>query len=317
MVDIPIKHLFMEYKYWIDRTRPFATVTEELVTLARQRDQFRRIVAPRKGDVIFDLATFLDRFDIRTAYPLLLFLMDSNLSETEWARIAKVLESYLLRRAVVGWTTKSYNKIFLSLTKTLRKTLATAKALEAALLELSGESSGWPTDNLFQQRWDDRPAYQELNNSRIVYILSRLNEEFFNHRNERLSIDSPLTVEHILPQNWIEYWPLASGEKGLTWDELGLVDAEDARAKQTKERNAAVQAFGNLTILTQELNSSVSNSAWDVKKPELLKSSMLPINQLLHNQNTWGEAEIAARSKMLFEKANEIWEYPESSGLGE
>ena len=29
-VDIPIKHLFVEYKYWIDHERPFGTVTEEL-----------------------------------------------------------------------------------------------------------------------------------------------------------------------------------------------------------------------------------------------------------------------------------------------
>lgn len=30
-VDIPIKHLFVEYKFWIERQRPFATVNDELV----------------------------------------------------------------------------------------------------------------------------------------------------------------------------------------------------------------------------------------------------------------------------------------------
>ena len=56
MVDIPITHLFVEYKFWIERKHPFGTVTKELETLATQREHFRRIVDPKKEDVIFDLA---------------------------------------------------------------------------------------------------------------------------------------------------------------------------------------------------------------------------------------------------------------------
>lgn len=34
-VDVPVKHLFVEYKFWIERKHPFATVTEELTVLAQ------------------------------------------------------------------------------------------------------------------------------------------------------------------------------------------------------------------------------------------------------------------------------------------
>jgi hypothetical protein len=54
-VDVPINHLFVEYKYWIDRQQPFSSVTEELATLARQGDQFRRIIEPKRGDPISPL----------------------------------------------------------------------------------------------------------------------------------------------------------------------------------------------------------------------------------------------------------------------
>ena len=47
--------------------------------------------------------------------------------------------------------------------------------------------------------------------------------------------------------------------------------------------------MGNLTILTQELNSDASNAAWTVKKPKLLASSLLPINQQLHVYDKWTE----------------------------
>jgi len=86
-VDVPIKHLFVEYKFWIERQTPFATVREELATLARQGVDFRRIVAPEKEDSLYGLSTFLDIFDIRTTYPLMLAILDAKVDDSEWQRI--------------------------------------------------------------------------------------------------------------------------------------------------------------------------------------------------------------------------------------
>jgi hypothetical protein len=59
--DMPIKHLFVEYKHWVERTNPFAgSIREELAALARQGDHFRRILEPKKDDPIYRLAVFLD-----------------------------------------------------------------------------------------------------------------------------------------------------------------------------------------------------------------------------------------------------------------
>jgi hypothetical protein len=48
LVDIPVKHLFVEYKYWIERQQPFKNVSEELATLARQGNHFRRLIEPKR-----------------------------------------------------------------------------------------------------------------------------------------------------------------------------------------------------------------------------------------------------------------------------
>ena len=51
--DMPIKHLFAEYKHWIERKNPFSSsIREELAALARQGDHFRRILEPKSGDPI-------------------------------------------------------------------------------------------------------------------------------------------------------------------------------------------------------------------------------------------------------------------------
>lgn len=146
-----------------------------------------------------------------------------------------------------------------------------------------------------------------LQQAKIVHILRRLSDTYLNPKSEQIDINCPLTVEHILPQNWIENWPLPDGSKGLTTYELWDRPAGETQGDATRRRNAAVQTLGNLTILTQPLNSSVSNSGWKEKKPALLTASLLPINQQLHAFEFWDETAIEVRSKALFERALKIW----------
>ena len=179
--------------------------------------------------------------------------------------------------------------------------------LTRQLTEQAGESAEWPTDAAFGEAWRSRHVYQTLNNPKVVYILKRLNETYFGGKNELVSVDGPLTVEHILPQNWIEHWRLPDGNRGVTALELWSADAQDAEAIATRKRNAALQTFGNLTILTQALNSAASNSAWPEKKLELMRHSLLPINQQLYVLEAWDEGTIAERGAALFERALKLW----------
>jgi hypothetical protein len=73
-------------------------------------------------------------------------------------------------------------------------------------------------------------------------------------------------------------------------------------------KQVAEQVYqGVETILTQELNSSVSNSTWEIKRPALLLASLLPINLQLHGVKTWDEMTIEQRSDDLFARAIQIW----------
>lgn len=311
--DIPIKHLFVEYRFWIDRKQPFSSVHDELATLARQGDDFRRIIDPKSDDIIFPLVTFIDCFDIRTVYPLLLYILDVGHTDASWRDISITLESYLLRRAVCGLTTKAYNRTFLTLTRYLQREGSTPDNIRKYLSGLSGESIGWPTDEDFFAAWQNQNAYLVLNNPKIVHILRRLNDSYIGNKTERINIESPLTVEHIMPQSWTEYWPLPDGSVGLTLQELLATEAGEPRADATRRRNSLLHTFGNLTILTQALNSAVSKSSWDKKKPELLCSSLLPINQQFHSVEKWSEEAIERRSKELFQRAISIWPAPTRS----
>jgi hypothetical protein len=279
----------------------------ELATLAQQGEHFRRIIAPEPDDIIHELCTFLETYDIRTAYPLLLALMDARLSTTEWRKVSEILESYLLRRAVCNLGTKNYNRVFLSLTRNLRKEGFTADQLKALLLAQTGESVAWPDDAAFREAWLHKPLYGPLNNAKLVHLYTRLNQTFMSSKSESLVFDTQPSVEHIMPQKWPKNWPLPDGTAGMDEIELYLADPSDPRAMATRKRDTIIQTAGNLTILSTSLNSAQSNLAWDRKRPEMAKHSLLPLNQEVLSTTVWDEAAIFRRGEALFEKALKIW----------
>lgn len=305
--DIPIKHLYVEYRHWVETTKPFANVTAELESLARQRDHFRRIISPGQDDPIYELCTFLESYDIRTAYPLLLILLDASFNEAQWAEVSAILESYLVRRAVCNLTTKNYNRIFLSLTKALQKGDSTPAQLRATLLAQTGDSGVWPDDAAFREGWLQQRAYNILNNARLVHLLRRLNQTYMSSKSEAVAFTSAPTIEHIMPQSWQENWPLSDGSDGMTLTELLEAPENDKRAVATRKRDGVVQTLGNLTILSSGLNAAQSNLDWAKKRPEMMKHSLLPINQSLLETKEWNEEAISLRGQELFSRAVQIW----------
>jgi hypothetical protein len=309
-VDISVKHLYVEYKYWIESEKPFPKVRDELEALARQGEDFKRLVSPPENDRLWPLSAFLRAFDLGTAYPFLLAVLDSMPTETEMDEISANLESFIVRRAISGLTTKNYNRVFLQLTRTLKGKRATPKLISDYLAAQLGPSVEWPTDDQFKTAWLSGPAYQNAGSARVLHVLRRLNEAYIGPKAESLRFEIPPSVEHLLPQDWLEYWPLRDGRTGMNWQELSSAPADDERAISTRKRDQLLQSMGNLTILSQPLNSSISNKPWSEKKEEILKASLLPINQLLHGLDSWDEDSILSRGEALYQKAINIWKRP-------
>lgn len=305
--DIPIKHLYAEYRHWSEKKEVQLSVLEELELVSEQSQNFRRLLSADKHDPLAPLAAFLSVFDVSTIYPLLLSFFEGDPSDDEWFEVGRVLESYIVRRAVCDLGTKNYNKLFLSAARNLRREGFTAQNLGQFLKSQSGESGIWPDDSQFKECWLNNEVYRSLGSSRLVHILSRLNQKYSSAKSEKITFEVRPTVEHIMPQSWQKHWRLSSGDKGLSFLDLQYADDGDKAAVDTRERNRAVQRIGNLTILSQALNSEESNLGWEEKLPKLKQHSLLPINLQLHSLDKWTEEKIAERGEYLFEYAAEIW----------
>ena len=127
-------------------------------------------------------------------------------------------------------------------------------------------------------------------------ILEALELASYTGKTEKVEVERKLTIEHLMPVSWERHWPIVmNGDTGQNVD--GAAD----------RRNEAIHRIGNLTLLTKELNPSISNGAWLKKRDEILKHSALNLNRTFQNVQVWDEEAIEKRSDALFEVAKTIW----------
>jgi hypothetical protein len=290
--------LFTAYKTWISGSAPFATVEDELRDLTTFADKYLGLIRP-------DLSTELGRFaqrlkvlDVSTVYPLVLGLLgNTGLSEEHLNGILTDLESFLVRRLVCGRTTKNYNRLFTKLLRDFEaQEVPSRDAFRSILLAGSGEAVDWPSDTEFETAWATVDAYEAFGPLKVQMILRALEGALATGvLAEKVALTGELSVEHVMPQNWSTWWPLP-----------GLLTSEG----ETDVRNELIHDFGNLTLLTQPLNSQVSNGPVKAKLPAISSNSRLLLNKTFGNRESWDEKDIQERTAALFLIAQRTWPRP-------
>jgi len=309
--DFGITHLFQEFRAWWKITN---TVEANLNTMRQYSNVFRQFFETGNKSRVAVFANRLRLLDTSTVYPLLLFLLEeqSVVPTVERDGIVTDLESYLVRRMVCNLTTKNYNRVFLTLLRNLREASKTGTAsrdeVRRLLLESEGDSVRWPDDKEFGTCWLGNPVYRHLSSGRIEMLLSAIDLQLTTAKQEQILLAGGLSIEHVMPQNGREAdWPLL----------VSAQDDEVLRQEALERRAQRIHTIGNLTLLTQQLNSSISNGPFAAKRPEIAEQSNLRLNtyfQNFTNSDPWTEDCIVQRGKHLFDTAREIWPYPEKTG---
>jgi hypothetical protein len=252
--------------------------------------------------------TFLYRWEAMDAgvlTPLLLWVFawePDELAPERRTQLLVALESYLVRRMVNRMTTKQYNRLFLDALGTLID--AGPRTADEVLIDFlarqTADSQLWPNDDLLRQAFLDLPVYSLLTRSRVRIVLEALEDAHRGPKSEDEFVTrDKLTVEHVMPQAWALHWPLPQG-------------VEPIRAEL--DRNRLLQTFGNLTLATSSLNSTMSNHSWSDKRRHLTDNSVLHLNKWILGHATeaaaWDEQSIRSRGEDLYERAVRIWPRP-------
>lgn len=290
--------LYSEYRDWIGKSKPYATVELELKDLTRLAGLFRQFLLPNTDTRSGVFAARLRDLDTTTVYPLLLGLMvDDRVAPGALDGIITDLESFLVRRMICGRTIKNYNRLFLQIATELNESAAATGAVDRdafqkVLLAKSGDAVDWPTDEEFEAKWLSKPVYDDLGPGKTEMVLMALDQALRTKKGEKVTIHGDLTIEHVMPQAWEEHWPRPGGEPSEV------------------ARDNVLHTFGNLTLLTSALNTAVSNGPYLTKRPEITVQSSLRLNAYFQAIDAWDEDAITLRGKELLKIAVKVWPRP-------
>ena len=273
---------------------------EQIAANLERIAQVYRDLEETEGDSV--LGKFLYRvrgMQAGVVSPLLMWLLshpESQMPRLRVNRCLRAIESYLVRRMICRLSTKQYNGIVIDLLNALNKENERPDEVIVRYLgEQETEAGLWPDDHMLEDEMLSRPLYRQLPRNRLRLVLEGIEGQLHTPMTERGQPEPNLTIEHVMPRQWRQYWSLVPD----------LADSEEAAAG----RERMIHTVGNLTLVRQRLNTSVSNGPWAAKREAIREHSVLFLNKDLldHAGDEWDEAAIEERGRRLAALAAAAW----------
>ena len=306
--------------FWLDLVRDRPTITQRQTYVEQQKrmhgmtaaeirkhisrisklgEHWELILHPEKESSI-KVRRRLERlreWKTTTAQPILMYLLERRAQGKadvhETARAMHYLESYFVRRVVMGRATMNMNRVLLAAPRAIsRSRLPVDQALRHYLSE-SGKH--WASDDELRREVATKAFYNHGKSYQKTLILKWI-EESLSDMEYDLSED--LTIEHVMPQSLNPAWRAEL--------KLGARPGEDINMLHGQ----LVHTLGNLTLTMR--NSELSNKSFDDKKRTLKKhGSGLKLTGEITKKAHWGPVEIRARSRLMVDRIIKTWPGPQ------
>jgi len=206
----------------------------------------------------------------------------NTLPEADLLEAVGLLESYLLRRAVIGAQTRGYGLEFAKLAQKIDKTRPLA-SLKAALARMPA-SYTFPDDKAFRTALEEGDIYHK----RVCFHLL---EGLENRGSKEPSNTSKYSIEHIMPQNenLVAAWRKMLGPD---WRQV---------------QSMWLHRLGNLTLTGY--NPTYSDRPFEEKKTIKggFQQSSVRLNRDIRDKPEWTPKEMETRGKRLADRALNIW----------
>ena len=284
--QIRLDRVYDEFKTFRkrDEERPLKDLLADMARVARTYASFLGI-APMQRPWLAEAMGHMRSLNT-TQGLLVMRLYDCHeknlLSKEDFVHAVKLIESYLLRRAVLGLQTRGYWSVFARIAQELDHE-PVFESLQVALARLRGNNR-FPSDEEFSKELKERDLY----GLRVCkHILDRL-------ENAGQLEPSPVrdySIEHIMPQE------IATVSE---WQEmLGENFSED--------HAVWLHRLGNLTLTAY--NSTYSNRPFEEKKAIEggFRHSAVRLNEDVRDAQQWTPSEMEARAVRLAVRALQIW----------
>lgn len=229
--------------------------------------------------------------DGTTMIPYVMYVIKNVEDEEERNKIFAYLESYIVRRLICRKSTKNYSDLFSE--NLVNANIQTAEAFINYINEKDCSNALAMPNNTELLRCCKEIEHPNYRGLAILYLMESKMRSSALLTTQLLKY-SAYTLEHLMPQKWMRNWPLPEGGD------------PDARSKKVK-------TLGNFTMLTQPLNSSISNESWSTKLTgrnnnglKVYANGLLTLAGVL-DLAIWDEKAIETRATWLARKAADLW----------
>lgn len=297
------KH-FVEHEVGISMAELLPILKQQAVLYQRWTD---RAADPHADLSVIELSVYRQQAsELELLKPVLIWLHETGMGfdDAVIERVVRAVESWVFRRALLRLTTADLGRVVADLIGTHR---ATPQAdlvvqVETYLSRLNVASTYWPGNVEIKRALVAEAAYRRFKRGRLRVFLEAAEDHLRGYAgSSRLSggriarVGYP--IEHIMPRKWETHW------------------AADGLAAEI-DRREHIHRFGNLTLLTKSLNSSISNGPWDGakgKRAKLHEHDVFLMNRRIVDTSTdgWDEALIDQRTEALIDALLETWPVPE------
>lgn len=212
------------------------------------------------------------------------------LPEDEYVHALSLIESYIVRRSVLGWSSRNHWAVFAAIARRLRHDTGSAgdtgpvRPLETLRVAFARQArrQRFPADDEFGPALQKIDLYRRANCSRI---LGRLE----NHDQKEPSPVGEYSVEHVMPNKIGREWKEMLGDD---WERI---------------HQAWLHRLGNLTLTAY--NSEMSNKPFGEKKqaPGGFNHSAVRLNLYIKDQEAWAERQMKERGQRLACLALRVW----------
>ncbi|HWL01734.1 MAG TPA: DUF262 domain-containing HNH endonuclease family protein [Microbacteriaceae bacterium] len=260
----------------------------------------------------------VEAMELAATTPAFLWFISKNhrVPEDQVAIGLGALESWATRRALLR-IDNDVNRLMIAVLKELAAVdpARAGDVLRTFLSSQTAESRYWPSDQEMRARMPGQKIYNSLKQSRIRAVLSAV-EQYLRStaKHEQVAVPSGLSIEHVMPREWRTFWN----------PEPKLDPQAEAR------RDVLVNSIGNLTLITQSLNSSLRHRPWldaesvglkqgghegQGKRSLLNTFSLLVLNKQIVDAHplAWTDDDIEARATQLTEAIIAVWPGPDET----
>lgn len=292
-----VEHLFESYKNFIksylnNNKEAILSEIKEYALLFKKNFNYEILGEELTQDFGIDrINTIIFGLDTTTLIPYTLYILRNISDETTKNELFGIIETYIMRRMITHSNTKNYNQLFTD--KLINNRVLSKQEFLDYIEKRDDKVNFLPTDEELEKGFNTSILINKQSAGILYLIESKIRNE--KDSTALLGINK-YSLEHLMPKKWRN-----------NWDKLSSKESEINRDRK-------LLTLGNLTIITQSLNSSIRDSKWEDKLKGKNKKGGLTeysaglktISQFLEYPE-WDEKTIEERALFLYEKAKQIW----------